>query len=90
MDAAADTAEEAVDAAADTAEEAADAAAETTSITELLTVDGFNYDKVAEYIDGSDLNLVAKTGAKALLEQAKSNPDGLAGILDQLKGALGL
>jgi hypothetical protein len=53
-------------------------------------VEGFDYDQLSTYIDGSDLGLVAKTGAKALLDQTKSNPDALQAVLDQLKGQLGL
>lgn len=88
---AADATQTATDAAG-AASDAAEAVAETNEIgiADLLTVDGFDYDKVATYIDGSGLNAIAKTGAKALLEQAKNNPDALQGVLDQLRGALNL
>ena len=60
------------------------------AITDLLTVDGFDYDKVAEYIDGTELNALAKAAAKTLLDQARDNPEGLQATLDGLKEALGL
>ena len=88
VDPAADVAD-AAEPAADVAEAVADAA-DAPAITDLLTVEGFDYDKVAEYIDASDLGVIAKTGAKALLDQAKSNPDALQGVLEQLKSQLGL
>ena len=47
-------------------------------------------DKVAEMIDGSELGMVQKTTLKAALNGAKDNPDLLKGVLDQIKGALGM
>ena len=79
---------------ADAAAEASDAAEEANSglgeVAELLTVEGFDYDKVIEMIDGSELNAMVKTSTKAALTQARDNPEMLEGVLEKLKDAMGL
>ncbi|MEP5091905.1 MAG: hypothetical protein ABJR23_20965, partial [Paracoccaceae bacterium] len=56
----------------------------------LLTVEGFNFDKVSQMIDGSSLSDVQKTTLKSTLDSAQSNPQLLDGALQQVKAALGL
>lgn len=88
---ASDTASRAEAAASDTAGAATDVTnAASSNLSELLTVDGFDYDKVIEAIDGSDLGAVQKTTLKTGLGQARDNPDMLKGILDQVRSALNL
>ena len=59
-------------------------------ITEVLTVDGFDYDRVVAYIDESNLSLLIKTSTKAALEQARDNPEQLQALLATLRDQLGL
>ena len=59
-------------------------------MAELLTVDGFDLEKVTAMIDGSDLGGVQKTLLGTALEKAKDNPELLGGVLDQIKAAMGL
>ena len=87
----------AVEAATDTTVAATDTAAAATEETgamagmaDLLTVDGFDYDKVVEMVDGSELGGIAKTTLKAGLDKAKDNPELLSGILDKVKAAMGM
>ena len=56
----------------------------------LLTVEGFDLDKVVGALDASDLGEAQKTALKAGLEQARDNPAMLRGMLDQVRAALGL
>ena len=56
----------------------------------LLTVDGFDFDKVSQMIDASSLSELRKTTMKAALEQARSNPALLQGALDQIRSLMGL
>ena len=80
--------------AADTATEATTEATEETGamsgMADLLTADGFDYDKVVEMVDGSDLGGLTKTTLKAGLNKAKDNPELLSGVLEQVKAALGM
>ena len=88
----------AVDAASDAtaAEAAADAVAAATTeaasggMADLLSVDGFNLDKVSEMIDGSEIGAFQKTVLKTALEKAKDNPSVLQTVLDKIKEAAGL
>ncbi|MGR3635240.1 MAG: hypothetical protein ACU0BK_04860 [Shimia sp.] len=91
-EAATETATEATEAATETvAEEAGEAATEVTgSMLDLLSPEGFDFDKVTEMVDGSELDVMKKTALKAALENAKDNPELLTQVLDQIKGALGL
>lgn len=59
-------------------------------LSSLLTVDGFDYDKVVTAIDASSLDTAQKLTLKTGLDQAKDNPAVLSGMLDQIKGAMGL
>lgn len=82
----------ALEAAAAAAAEAAAAAAagEELSITDLLSVDTFDADKLAAAIDASDLNDLQKIALKAAVEQAAANPELVQGVIDQIKAAMGL
>ena len=66
------------------------AVAETTTVPDLLTTEGFDFDKVKGLIDGSDLDGLKKILLVGALDQAKNNPDLLKAALDQVKSALGL
>ena len=59
-------------------------------MTDLLSVDGFNLDKVSEMIDGSEIGAFQKTALKTALEKAKDNPEVLQTVLDKIKEAAGL
>ncbi|TNJ42817.1 hypothetical protein FGE21_10830 [Phaeobacter sp. B1627] len=54
-----------------------------------LTADGFNYDKVIEMIDGSDLDPLKKVAVKSAITQARDNPELLKVALEQARSALG-
>ena len=95
---AAEAAQEAVDEVVDQASEAVESATEAVTeavggegaLSDVLTVDGFDFDKAVEMIDGSDLGAVQKTTLKAGLEQARDNPELLSQLLDQIRDAMGL
>ena len=59
-------------------------------MAELLTVDGFDLEKVTAMIDGSELGGVQKSLLSTALDKAKDNPELLSGVLDQIKAAMGL
>ena len=83
----------AAEAAADTATDAVAAAtteAASGGMADLLSVDGFNLDKVSEMIDGSEIGAFQKTVLKTALEKAKDNPSVLQTVLDKIKEAAGL
>ena len=91
VDAASDST--AAEAAADTATDAVAAAtteAASGGMADLLSVDGFNLDKVSEMIDGSEIGAFQKTVLKTALEKAKDNPSVLQTVLDKIKEAAGL
>ena len=93
--AATDTATATTDAATDTAAAATDTAAAATdaasgSMMELLTVDGFNLEKVTTMLEGSDLGAVQKTMLTNGLKAAQDNPDLLKSALDAVRQALGM
>ena len=88
---ASDAASDATQGATDAAKATTEAAGETAGgLADLLTVDGFNYDKVVDAIDGSDLGAAQKLTLKTGLESARDNPALLKSMLDQVKSALGL
>ena len=94
-DTAAATVETATDAVAGTTEAVTDTAAATTEaasggMADLLSVGGFNLDKVSEMIDSSKIGAFQKTALKAALEKAKDNPEVLQTVLDKIKEAAGL
>ena len=87
--------ETATDAVAGTAEAVTDTAAakaEAASggMADLLSVDGFDLDKVSEMIDGSEIGAFQKIALKTALEKAKDNPEVLQTVLDKIKEAAGL
>ena len=59
-------------------------------MAEVLTVDGFNFDKVSEMIDGSELGSFQKTALKTTLDKAKDNPELLETVLTKIKEAIGM
>ena len=71
-----------------TAEAATDAASGGTA--DLLSVDGFNLDKVSEMIEGSEMGAFQKTALKTALDKAKDNPEVLETVLAKIKEAMGL
>lgn len=90
-----DVATAASDAVTGTTEAASSVSSGTPSIapddlSNLLTVDGFDYDKVVTAIDASSLDTAQKLTLKTGLDQAQNNPAVLSGMLDQIKGAMGL
>ena len=99
-EATAESTTEAAEATTEATAEAADKTAEATESAvegvseaeaeELLTVDGFNFDKVVEMIDGSELGVLEKTTLKAGLDQVKDNPELLGDALAKLREALNL
>ncbi|MDE0852485.1 MAG: hypothetical protein OSA94_15175, partial [Yoonia sp.] len=66
-----------------------EAAAEAT-VADLLTVDGFNFEKVQELLDGSELGTLQKTALTTGLSAVKDNPELLGNVLTQIREALGL
>ena len=87
--------ETATDAVAGTAEAVTDIAAATAEaasggMADLLSVDGFDLDKVSEMIDSSEIGAFQKTALKTALEKAKDNPEVLQTVLDKIKEAAGL
>ncbi|HKK96861.1 MAG TPA: hypothetical protein VJ928_01680, partial [Marivita sp.] len=84
-------ADEAAETATDAADATADAAVDAGSdIADLMTVDGFDLDRVIDYIDNSDLSNVVKATSKAALEQARDSPEALEGVLENLRDRLGI
>ena len=59
-------------------------------MADLLSVDGFNLDKVSDMIDSSAIGAFQKTALKTALEKAKDNPEVLQTVLDKIKEAAGL
>ena len=89
------TTEAATDTAAAADETATDAVAGTAEaasggMADLLSVDGFDLDKVSEMIDGSEIGAFQKIALKTALEKAKDNPEVLQTVLDKIKEAAGL
>ena len=87
LDEAADTAADTADAVADTA---ADAAGDAMSITDLLSPDTFDADKLVTMIDESALGDTQKAALKTAIETAGDNPEAVEGVIDQIKQAMGL
>jgi hypothetical protein len=87
-----DTATAATEAATDTAAATTEAATDAASggLADLLSVDGFDLDKVSEMIDGSEIGAFQKTALKTALDKAKDNPEMLQTVLDKIKEAAGL
>ena len=89
------TTEAATDTAAAADETATDAVAGTAEaasggMADLLSVDGFDLDKVSEMIDGSEIGAFQKIALKTALEKAKDNPEVLQTVLDKIKEAAAL
>lgn len=57
---------------------------------ELLTVDGFNLEKVTEMVENSDLGTLQKTMLNKGLKAAQDNPELLKTALDSVREALGM
>jgi ABC-type Na+ efflux pump permease subunit len=96
VDAVTEAATDAVDAVAPTETEtvvvdgATETVVEASDLASLLTVDGFDPDAVLEAIDGSDLSTLTKTGLRTTVEGARDNPEMVPGVIEQVRGALGL
>ncbi|WP_208351494.1 hypothetical protein [Pseudaestuariivita rosea] len=60
------------------------------SLLQYLTVENYDFDRVSEMIDGSELADMQKTGLKVALQQAESNEETLQAILDRVGELLGL
>ena len=92
VDAATETATDAATAVTEAAEATTEAATDAmTGMGELLTPEGFNFEKVAEMIDGSDkIGTMQKGLLKKGLEAAKDNPDALKEILTKVKEEMGM
>ncbi|MEP1521651.1 MAG: translation initiation factor 3, partial [Ascidiaceihabitans sp.] len=91
-DAATETASEAADATTEAVDATTEAATEATSggIADLLTTEGFDYDKVVEMVEGSEMGAFQKTALKTSLEKARDNPEVLETVLGKIKEAMGL
>ena len=59
-------------------------------LRELLTVDGFDYDRVVEYVEQSDLNATVKVTTLATLERVRNSPELLRQTLERLRDELAL
>ena len=57
---------------------------------ELLTVDGFDLDKVTEMVENSDLGALQKVTLTKGLEAAKDNPEVLKTLLEKIREAMNL
>lgn len=93
--AAVDEAAETLDGAADAAAETADAAADTgndlmAAASELLTVEGFDADRVIELVEGADIPDLQKTTLTTAINSARDNPELLQPVLDRVKQVMGL
>lgn len=56
----------------------------------LLTADAFDADKISEMIASSTLGDAEKAALTTAVTAAKDNPALVAGVIDQIKTALGL
>lgn len=72
------------------AQVADDAGMTTAEVEQALSVDTFDYDRAVTIIDSSDLGDPNKTLLRAVLNQARANPNLLRPALDQVRNALGM
>jgi 23S rRNA A1618 N6-methylase RlmF len=56
----------------------------------VLTVEGFDYEKVKTMIDESDLGAVQKTLMSEAIKKAQDNPELLKAALEKLRAAMKL
>ncbi len=91
-DAATDMAADASDAATDAADAAADAmpAMSMDAMKELLTVDGFDLDKVTAMVEAAPLADDAKATVITALDRAKDSPELLGAVLERVRTLLGM
>lgn len=59
-------------------------------VEQLLSVDGFDLDKVTEMVEGSELGAVQKTLLTKGLKSAQDNPELLKAALDKIREALNM
>lgn len=78
------------DAVEDTAEAVSDAVTPAEPDASVLSVDGFDLEKVTAMIDGSNLGDLQKSALKSTLKAAQDSPVMLKVALDEAKAALGL
>ena len=57
--------------------------------SEALTVEGFDYDRVLEMVETSELSQMQKTVLTTSLEGARDNPELLQPVLDNIKELMG-
>lgn len=81
---------EAAEATTESATAATQEAATDATTEELLTVDGFNLDKVTAMIEESDLGALQKATLTKGLDAAKDNPEVLKTLLEKIRAAMNL
>ena len=57
---------------------------------ELLTVDGFDADRVIELVEGADIPDLQKTTLTTAINSARDNPELLQPVLDRVKQVMGI
>lgn len=63
---------------------------EAISLEDALTVEGFDADVLLSAVTESDLNLLKRGAAEALVKSAQKNPELIQSVVDQLRKELGL
>ena len=63
---------------------------EAVSLEDALTVEGFDSDVLLSAVAESDLNLLKKGAAEALIKSAQKNPELIQSVVDQLRKEFGL
>lgn len=63
---------------------------EAISLEDALTVEGFDADVLLSAVTESDLNLLKKGAAEALIKSAQKNPELIQSVVDQSRKELGL
>ena len=58
--------------------------------SEVLTVDGFDFDRVMEMVESSELSQMQKTVLTTSLEGARDNPELLQPVLENIKELMGM
>ncbi|GGD41427.1 hypothetical protein [Sinisalibacter lacisalsi] len=91
MDSMSDAVDDTADTTGETAAEAAETGTESAmSITDLLTVENFDAEKITMMIDQSDLGEAQKATLKSAVESAGDSPEEIEAVIDQIKQAMGI